>query len=208
MIEGLRLISLLSGVRLTNEIRKIFSEENSGAILRSLDQYEVMSYAHESFPNGADLAKRRDLLQSLRIDPHNRDFYAFVSLISSLERQNAIERLNLGNEFMKFGSDLGRIELLKEKVSRSELHDQLKQISEIAILVAGTYVSRKIKSNLDLFLQELNKIDLLIDGQDLIGLGVTEGPGVGDVLSKTLSYMIESGPLSKPEQLIVAKKFI
>ena len=208
MIEGLRLISLLSGVRLTNEIRKIFSEENSGAILRSLDQYEVMSYAHESFPNGADLTKRRDLLQSLRIDPHNRDFYAFVSLISSLERQNAIERLNLGNEFMKFGSDLGRIELLKEKVSRSELHDHLKQISEIAILVAGTYVSRKIKSNLDLFLQELNKIDLLIDGQDLIGLGVTEGPGVGDVLSKTLSYMIESGPLSKPEQLIIAKKFI
>ncbi|MED6295814.1 MAG: poly-A polymerase, partial [Chloroflexota bacterium] len=69
MIEGLRLISLLSGVRLTNEIRKIFSEENSGAILRSLDQYEVMSYAHESFPNGADLTKRRDLLQSLRIDP-------------------------------------------------------------------------------------------------------------------------------------------
>ena len=109
---------------------------------------------------------------------------------------------------MKFGSDLGRIELLEEKVSRSELHDQLKQISEIAILVAGTYVSRKIKSNLDLFLQELNKIDLLIDGQDLIGLGVTEGPGVGDVLSKTLSYMIESGPLSKPEQLIIAKKFI
>ena len=167
-----------------------------------------MTYVHESFPNGADLTKRRDLLQSVGIDPHNRGFYAFVSLIGSTERQNAIERLNLGNEFMKFGSDIGRIELLEEKVSRSELNDQLKQISETAILVAGTYVSRKTKSNLDLFLQELNEIKLLIDGQDLIDLGVPEGPRVGDVLSKTLAHMIESGSLSKSEQLIIAKNFI
>ena len=208
MMEGLRFLSLLSGVRLTNEIRKIFSEENSDAILSLLDQYEVMTHVHESFPNGADLTKRRDLLQSVGIDPHNRGFYAFVSLIGSTERQNAIERLNLGNEFMKFGSDIGRIELLEEKVSRSELNDQLKQISETAILVAGTYVSRKTKSNLDLFLQELNEIKLLIDGKDLIDLGVPEGPRVGDVLSKTLAHMIESGSLSKSEQLIIAKKFI
>ena len=109
---------------------------------------------------------------------------------------------------MKFGSDIGRIELLEEKVSRSELNDQLKQISETAILVAGAYVSRKTKSNLDLFLQELNEIKLLIDGQDLIDLGVPEGPRVGDVLSKTLAHMIESGSLSKSEQLIIAKGFI
>jgi len=208
MIEGLRFLSLLSGVRLTNEIRKIFSEENSDVILSSLDQYEVMTYAHESFPNGADLTKRRDLLRSLEIDPLDRDFYAFVSLISSSERQITIERLNLGNEFIKFGSDIESIELLEETVSRGELHDQLKQISETAILVAGTYVSRKTKSNLDLFLRELNNIKLLIDGKDLLDLGVPEGPRVGDVLSKTLAYMIESGPLSKSEQLIIAKNFI
>ena len=75
-------------------------------------------------------------------------------------------------------------------------------------MVAGTYVSRKTKSNLDLFLQELNEIKLLIDGKDLIDLGVPEGPRVGDVLSKTLAHMIESGSLSKSEQLIIAKNFI
>ena len=142
------------------------------------------------------------------IDPHNKDLYAFISLINSTDRQNAIERLNLGNEFMKFGSDIGKIELLEEKISRSELHSQLKQISETAIMIAGTYVSRKTKSNLDLFLQELNKINLLIDGQDLIEMGVPQGPRIGDVLSKTLAYMAESGPLSKSEQLIIAKRFI
>ncbi len=208
LVEGLRFLPLLSGVRLTSEIRKIFSEENSDVILNSLDQYKVMTYVHESFPNGSDLTKRRELLRSLEMDPHNNDFYAFISLISSSQRQNVIERLNLGNEFMKFGSDIGKIELLEENVSRSQLHDHLKQISEAAILVAGTYVPRKTKSNLDLFVQELNKINLLIDGQDLMELGMPPGPRVGEVLSKTLGHMIEFGVLSKSEQLIIAKRFI
>ena len=208
LLEGLKFLPLLSGVRITNEIQKIFSEENSDVILSLLDVYEVMKYVHQSFPNGLDLSKRRDLLRPLGIDPHNKDLYAFISLINSTDRQNAIERLNLGNEFMKFGSDIGKIELLEEKISRSELHSQLKQISETAIMIAGTYVSRKTKSNLDLFLQELNKINLLIDGQDLIEMGVPQGPRIGDVLSKTLAYMAESGPLSKSEQLIIAKRFI
>ena len=208
LLEGLKFLPLLSGVRITNEIQKIFSEENSDVILRLLDVYEVMKYVDQSFPNGLDLSKRIDLLRPLGIDPHNKDLYAFISLINSTDRQNAIERLNLGNEFMKFGSDIGKIELLEEKISRSELHSQLKQISETAIMVAGTYVSRKTKSNLDLFLQELNKINLLIDGQDLIEMGVPQGPRIGDVLSKTLAYMAEFGPLSKSEQLIIAKRFI
>ena len=208
LLEGLKFLPLLSGVLITNEIQKIFSEENSDVILRLLDVYEVMKYVDQSFPNGLDLSKRIDLLRPLGIDPHNKDLYAFISLINSTDRQNAIERLNLGNEFMKFGSDIGKIELLEEKISRSELHSQLKQISETAIMVAGTYVSRKTKSNLDLFLQELNKINLLIDGQDLIEMGVPQGPRIGDVLSKTLAYMAEFGPLSKSEQLIIAKRFI
>ena len=76
------------------------------------------------------------------------------------------------------------------------------------MLVAGTYVSTKTKSHLDLFLEELNNINLLIGGEDLIDLGMSQGPRVGDVLSKTLAHMIESGPLSKSEQILVAKRFI
>ena len=208
LIAGLEFLPLLSGVRVTSEIRKVFSEENSAAILNALDQYKVMKYVHEGFPSGSDLIKRRELLGSLGIDSNNRDLYAFISLISPTQRKNVIVRMNLGNEFLKFGSDIGRIELLEEEASRSDIHDQLKQVSETAMLVAGTYVSTKTKSHLDLFLEELNNINLLIGGEDLIDLGMSQGPRVGDVLSKTLAHMIESGPLSKSEQILVAKRFI
>lgn len=167
-----------------------------------------MKYVHEAFPSGSNLIKRRELLEALGIDSHNRDLYAFISLIGSTQRQNVIEIMNLGNEFVKFGSDIERIELLEGEVSRSKLHDQLKQVSETAMMIAGTYVSTKIKSHLDLFMQELNNIYLLIDGQDLMDLGISEGPRVGEVLSKTLTHMIESGPLSKSEQMLLAKRFL
>ena len=208
LIAGLEFLPLLSGFRITSEIRRVFSEENSDAILNALDQYKVMKYVHEAFPSGSNLIERRDLLRSLEIDSHNRDFYAFISLIGSNERQNVIEIMNLGNEFLKFGSDIGRIESLEEEVSRSDLHDQLKEVSKTAMLVAGTYISTKTKSHIDLFIEELNNINLLIDGQDLIDIGMSQGPRVGDVLSKTLAHMIESGPLSKSEQILVAKRFI
>jgi len=73
--------------------------------------------------------------------------------------------------------------------------------------VADAYVSKELRGNLELFANELKTISLCIDGDDLIGIGVPHGPKIGDILSKILTHMINSGPLSKSDQIHMASKF-
>jgi hypothetical protein len=118
-----------------------------------------------------------------------------------------IKRLDLGNKLSKFGTDLNCIELLEVSSSRSEIFKQLTEVSEIAISVAEAYVSKELRSNLKLFVNELKTISLCIDGEDLMGIGIPQGPKIGDILSKILTHMIDSGPKSKSGQIRMAKKF-
>ena len=107
----------------------------------------------------------------------------------------------------KFGTDLNRIERLEVNSSRSEIFKQLTEVSEIAISVAESYAPKELRSNLELFANELKTISLCIDGEDLMAIGIPQGPKIGDILSKILTHMIDSGPQCKSGQLRMAKKF-
>ena len=207
LLNDLTYLTLLSGVRITNELVKIFSEKSLNSILDLMDQFKVLGHIHSGFPKGSEFSKRKELLKDIRIPTPEFVFYVLLSLIESDQRLDLIKRLDLGNKLSKFGTDLNHIELLEVSSSRSEIFKQLAGVSEIAISVAEVYVSKELRSNLVLFVNELKTISLCIGGEDLMGIGIPQGPKIGDILSKILTHMIDSGPQSKSGQIRMAKKF-
>ena len=166
-----------------------------------------MEHIHSGFPKGSEFSKRKKLLKDIRISTPELVFYVLISLIESDQRLDLIKRLDLGNKLSKFGKDLNRIERLEVNSSRSEIFKLLTEVSEIAISVAESYAPKELRSNLELFVNELKTISLCIDGEDLMAIGIPQGPKIGDILSKILTYMIDSGPQSKSGQIRMAKKF-
>ncbi|SVB52871.1 uncharacterized protein METZ01_LOCUS205725, partial [marine metagenome] len=161
-------INLLSGVRITNELVKIFSEKSLNSILDLMDQFEVSRHIHSGFPKGSGFPKRKKLLKNIRIPTLEFPLCVLISLIEADHRMDLIKRLDLGNKLAKFGADLNRIELIAADSSRSEIYKQLTDVSEITISVAKAYASKELRNNLDLFVNELKAINLCIDGEDLI----------------------------------------
>ncbi len=207
LLEDLTYITLLSGVRITNELVKIYSEKSTNSILDLMDQFEVLGHIHPGFPKGPEFSKRKKLLTDISIPTSELVLYILISLIQTDQRMDLIKRLDLGNKLSKFGRDLNRIELIEVSSSRTKIYKQLTEVSEIAISVADAYVSKELRRNLKLFTNELKTISLCIDGEDLMGIGIPHGPKIGDILSKILTHMINSGPLSKPDQIRMASKF-
>ena len=207
LLEGLTYIPLLSGVRITNELVKIYSEKSANSILDLMDQFEVLGHIHPGFPKGSEFSKRKKLLTDIRIPTAEPFLCILISLIQTDQRMDLIKRLDLGNKLSKFGRDLNRIELIEVSSSRTEIYKQLREVSEIAISVADAYVSKELRGNLELFANELKTISLCIDGDDLMGIGIPHGPKIGDILSKIFTHMINSGPLSKSDQIRMASKF-
>ena len=201
-------INLLSGVRITNELVKIFSEKSLNSILDLMDQFEVSRHIHSGFPKGSGFPKRKKLLKNIRIPTLEFPLCVLISLIEADHRMDLIKRLDLGNKLAKFGADLNRIELIAADSSRSEIYKQLTDVSEITISVAKAYASKELRNNLDLFVNELKAINLCIDGEDLINIGIPQGPKIGNILAKILEDMIDSGQQSKSGQIRMAKKFL
>ncbi len=207
LLNDLTYLAQLSGVRITNELVKVFSEKNVNSILDLMDQFKVLGHIHSGFPKESEFSERKSLLKNIRIPTPEFVFYVLISLIESDQRSDLIKRLDLGNKLSKFGADLNRIERLEVNSSRSEIFKQLTEVSEIAISVAESYAPKEVRSNLELFVNELKTISLCIDGEDLMAIGIPQGPKVGDILSKILTYMVDSGPQSKSGQIRMAKKF-
>ncbi len=207
LLNDLTYLAQLSGVRITNELVKVFSEKNVNSILDLMDQFKVLGHIHSGFPKESEFSERKSLLKNIRIPTPEFVFYVLISLIESDQRSDLIKRLDLGNKLSKFGADLNRIERLEVNSSRSEIFKQLTEVSEIAISVAESYAPKEVRSNLELFVNELKTISLCIDGEDLMAIGIPQGPKIGDILSKILTYMVDSGPQSKSGQIRMAKKF-
>ena len=201
-------INLLSGVRITNELVKIFSEKSLNPILDLMDRFEVSGHIHSGFPKGSGFLKREKLLKNIKIPTSEFPLCVLISLIETDQRMDLIKRLDLGNKLAKFGADLNRIELMEVGSSRSEIYKQLTEVSEIAISVSEAYASKELRNKIELFVNELKAINLCIDGEDLLNIGIPQGPKIGNILAKILTDMIDSGPQSKSGQIRMAKKFL
>ncbi|MFP4687635.1 MAG: CBS domain-containing protein [bacterium] len=191
----------VSGDRLREELNQLFLEADPWFGVKKLFEYNVLQVLEpelelleemkEWFGRARELIKRYNpalpqmLYYCLLFEPLKLE--KAVSLARRLTfRQDSMEILEKYKEFDNFRDEL----LWASKDSRIyELADRISLTESILALMARE--PEKNREKLRRYLEELQKIEPVIDGKQLIKLGMKPGPELGYALEKMFMYQLD-----------------
>ena len=208
LLRSINSLRNLSGVRVSNELTKIFLETDPGKIIRLLNSWGVMRCVFESLDTSLVDWDCLTLDSSPRND---RDVIGFLLMSLSLkfsERQKFGERMDFNSRVSKAIEDLTLIENMKPTFKASDVYETLSQCSELALVSAGLFHEGYISEHVDLFRKKLKHVRLSIDGNDISDLGIEPGPRTGQILRSIHSSLLDGDIISREEQIELAKTLI
>ena len=187
LARDLRHLDTISGDRLRHELEKVFDEPSAARVLRLLRDAGALRAIHPSLnPDDTTLAL---IDEAAGGGPDTRPVLLSL-LVSSLPAEAAptlVRRLNLGTDWTRVVRDtialrdvMGR--LRRSGLRPSEADGLLSAYDEHALrgcaLAAGDQAAAWVRHYLD----ELRHVRPLLDGNDLLALGVKRGPRMGELL--------------------------
>ena len=210
--QGLAYLSTISPDRVRHEIERIFREPRGGDMIEMVGSLRVIAAIHP--------ALRADpvTLRAIKSDPqdHARKgellLGSMVQAAAGHDVEPIIERLNLNSDWAQIVRDVARVrerlpELEEDEVTRSRvyrmLHGHDLRAVESCALAAG---HPKVAKWLRLYLDELRHVRPLLDGDDLMALGVQEGPEVGLLLRKLLDAKLDGHVKSVEDEKAMVRR--
>ncbi|MYD50627.1 MAG: CCA tRNA nucleotidyltransferase [Dehalococcoidia bacterium] len=195
--RSLPYVHTISPDRVRHEIERIFQEPRAGDMIEMAGKLGVLAAIHPRLQ--AEQKTLRDL-QTETGDNARRAHLLLGSMVQSVadgDMESVVERLNLNSDWARLVRDVaavrGRLyELEDENVARSRVyrmlhgHD-LRAVESCALAAAHPKVAKWLR----LYLDELRHVRPLLDGDDLMALGVREGPEVGLLLTKLLDARLD-----------------
>ena len=195
--RGLSFLSTISPDRVRHEIERIFREQHAVDMIEMAGSLGVLAAIH--------LRLRADAtaLRAIESDPQNdarRAELLLGSMVQSVADHDVdpiIERLNLNTDWARLVRDVATVhtrlpELSDQKVTRSGVYQLLHCFHPNAVESCAMATSDEMAARwLRLYLDELRHVHPLLDGEDLMALGVPEGPEVGVLLTKLLDAKLD-----------------
>jgi len=193
--------ALLSGVRLRSEIEPLLQEERTAAIVKRLNS---LGFWRAVFPG---LAVDKHSIRTLRRlgafrkrlmrdipDPGEKSWLAsLMALLSESPdgvETKVLDRLNLSSAeretaeegIFELGSAEHRLGGRGEKKS-SHIFNFLNDYSPVTAMFWAAATDRwRVRRRILLFLTRLQKVEPMLTGRDILGMGYYEGPLIGDIL--------------------------
>jgi len=209
ILGSLKSVRNLSGVRISNELSKIFLETDPGKVIRLLDSWGVMRCIYESLDTSLI---DWDCLTIESSPQNDRDVIGFLFMALSLkslkERGKFSQRMAFNSSVSKAIVDLSLIEDMKPNFKASDVYKTLSQCSESALASACLFHKGYIADHVDLYRDNLKHVRLSIDGNDIFDLGIGPGPQTGQILRSIHSSLLDGDNLSREEQIELAKTLI
>ena len=188
LARDLRHLDAISGDRVRHELEKVFDEPRAAAILRLLRDWGALRAIHSTLrADDATLA----LIDDLASEPERGGWAVTLSLfVSSLpaEAAPALERrLNMGADWARVVRDTIALRDVPGRLRRpgllpSEADDLLRDYDEHTLRAAALAGEDMAADWVRRYLNELRHVRPLLDGNDLLVLGVERGPSVGELL--------------------------
>ena len=185
----------ISAARLRHEFERVLQEDRAVSTLDMLHRLGALRSIHPS------LALDPPALHALRLaeDSNLADKSSiYLSILShemnAPERASFIDRLQLTSRWAQVVEDTGSAQSgvrddlsIADEPSRSEIYLRLRALDEAAILGCALFAEGSREAQLlMLFLNELRYIKPTFNGNDLLDLGVPQGPLVGELLHDLL----------------------
>ncbi|MEG3593939.1 MAG: hypothetical protein VX355_00435 [Chloroflexota bacterium] len=205
-------VTNISGDRVRHELEKIFEEKEVGLILYTCVKLGLLP-AFFTELSCDHLKEFRDMLYSDSLDQDRVEFwlglfainadktqleYLSQTLNLSSKQNNVINDLCALNEQLKQNEE----SLVADNLKRSVIYKFLLGYNLTAIRVcAATTSNKSIKTLLEIYLNSLINTNLYLSGEDLISLGMSKGPEIGELLNDLL-YAKLDGQLESADQEI------
>ena len=180
-----------------HEIERIFREQHAVDMIEMAGKLGVLAAIHPRLRADATALRAIQVEQG---DDARRAMLTLGSMVQSVadcDVESVIERLNLHADWARLVRDVATVrtrlpELGDENVTRSRVYQllhglHLNAVESCAMATNDAMMARWLR----LYLDELRNVRPLLNGEDLMALGVREGPEVGMLLTKLLDAKLD-----------------
>lgn len=212
--RDLPMLDTISGDRLRREIQLCLKEECSVAIILRADQLGIMGAIHTS------LAGSGKVVQSAigRSGQGSLDEQVCLGILAyplnQAEGEQFIGRLRMSPRWTTVIRDTIALKnklpwLSDSKLSPAQLYEALAPSTLAAVQACALAApNEKACRNLTLFLEELRHVKPSLGGRDLIELGVSQGPDIGEMLVRLRSARLEGTVVNRSEEVALVKDWL
>lgn len=135
-----------------------------------------------------------------------------VQSVADRDVEPIIERLNLNADWARLVRDVAVVreqlpDLKDENVTRSHVYRLLHGLHPHAVeSCAMAADDPTVESWLRLYLDELRHVRPLLNGDDLMALGIREGPEIGQLLAKLLDARLDGHVMSIEDEMAMVRR--
>ncbi len=209
--RGLSYLSTISPDRVRHEIERIFREQCAVDMIETAGRLGVLAAIH---PGLRAESKTLQTIQTEQDDARRADLIlgSMVQSVADCDVESVIERLNLHADWARLVRDVATVrtrlpELSDEKVTRSRVYQLLHGLHPNAVESCAMATNdAMVASWLRLYLDELRHVRPLLNGDDLMALGVREGPEVGVLLAKLLDARLDGHVKSVEDEKAIVRR--
>ena len=214
MRRDLSYLDTIKGDRVRHELERIFVEEGASAIIALAQDLGVLAAIYPPLTvDGRMMGKLRNKDVGPGAGSPPPLLAALVYPLSPGARSGIIARLNMDSRWARVVRDTGSVRNASGKLNvqerrRSELYAILHPLDPTAIRGCAMATDDPlVAERLGLYLTELRQKQTLLSGDDVIALGVPQGPMVGELLDRVLAARLDGLVTSREEeeQLVVSR---
>ena len=198
-------LSEVTGERIRHELERVFREPLAADMLGEAQALGLLEAIHPALLVGPGLL---EAMAAPPIDPALPREKRLLGLVAysvpSEKLDSLVQRLSMDRDWASVVRDVGKVrdafeQLGAEGLRPSKVHALLKDLDAASIEGCALATNDAlVRERLELYLRELRHVKPILNGNDLLGIGVPEGPLVGELLGDLLKARLE-GLLSTRE---------
>lgn len=216
-----RVLEKLTGKRLWAELRNLLQEKHPIPALRMLQQYKLLSFVHPAVEIDSFLLELLYRVESVLAwftlnFPNEKIPHWKIYLMALLEKLNRAERMIVAQRFQLLSSVQEILRYYKSNVrdifsrlktgdNSSSLYFSLREYPlEVVLYAMARIEDQDHKQRIANYIRDLRDIRLDINGDDLVQMGMKEGPEIRELLNEVMKAKLDGLAPNRDAQLQLA----
>ena len=206
-------LATITGERIRQELTLIFDESRASKILLRAAELGILNAVYPHFPDSQTLRSSLSSLQDVDYS-HSMPYLAALTYhMNQSQVQELVERLNLPRTWTKVSTDTitarTRINKLSPSQRPSQVYKLLHDVGDEALQFGYvTAADNETKEIVRQYLETGRYVRPKLNGQDLIDLGVPEGPAVKEILELLLEAQLDGLVKTRNDEIGLVQKTI
>jgi tRNA nucleotidyltransferase (CCA-adding enzyme) len=210
-------LDTVSGDRLRHELERILDEEQPGKVLMRAVELGILPAIHPALSRQDCLTRWDEAIAQIAPEGDVQPLAWLAALAYPLslgDGEGVIRRLNMPNSWAQMARDTVEIRELESAIadpaqSQSQLCRLLDGRESPAIRVAaGLTDSPATRRNLLRYLNEIRQVAPILNGRDLLAIGVPPGPPVGKALAQLRAARLDGRVNNEVEEREWVREYV